>query len=280
MGLSSSPIYDQLPSAVRRERNGQNAVERLAITVVRREIAAMPASLVVQLALWPAEIAGWAREIRASESLVYNMLAGRKPYVRTRQLLAERLDASIGVVDHLIEARRATPSTQRGPLDPVAENPVGPIDWTRPPYERRRDGTNPIERRAVRVVEVDVASMAAATVVGLAMWPESLSAWSRAERFKSSVVWATLAGSPSVPVRDALARRLGVSLRELDALVTEARAASVAYRLPNTAAAPEREVSLATSTAPDADIPRDATPHDAPRRDASLNDAEQLGFGF
>ena len=115
MGFSTPTIYDQLPAATRRERTGQNAIERLAVEVVRREIAAMPASLVVQLALWPDEVAAWAREIRASESLVYNMLAARKPYARTRMQLAERLDGGIGVVDHLIEARRATPARCAAP---------------------------------------------------------------------------------------------------------------------------------------------------------------------
>jgi hypothetical protein len=51
------------------------------------------------------------------------------------------------------------------------------------------------------------------------MWPETLTAWSRAQRLKTSVVWATLAGSPSDPVRDLIARRLGVSLRELAVLI-------------------------------------------------------------
>src|SRR5438067_3274821 len=180
MVFSTPTIYDQLPATTRRERDGHNAIERLAVEVVRREIAAMPASLVVQLALWPDEVAAWAREIRASESLVYNMLAGRKPYARTRMQLAERLDVGIGVVDHLIESRRATTSSRRGPLvTPAAESSEStePIDWSHAPYPRRRDGTNPIERRAVRVVQLDAASMPAASVVGLAMWPESLSSW-------------------------------------------------------------------------------------------------------
>jgi hypothetical protein len=116
--------------------------------------------------------------------------------------------------------------------------------------------------------------MPAATVVGLAIWPESLSAWSRAERLKSSVVWATLAGSPSVPVRDALARRLGVSLRELDALVTDARAVSVARRPPDVRAA------VADALQPD------RAADDAPRRDRRRTarpperDDDQLGLGF
>ena len=232
---TSQPLYDQLPTATRPERTGDNPVERLAVAVVRREIAAMPASLVVQLALWPDDIAHWARDERLSESLVYNMLAGRKPYSKTRARLADRLGVATSILDHLIEARRPQPSSRLGP-DAQAE-PEGldwpPIDWRAPPWPRYREGTNPIERRAVRCVELDVASMPAATVAGLAIWPETLAKWSRRERLKSSVVWATLSGSPSAPVRDALARRLAVSLRDLDALVSLARRVPVA-RLPST----------------------------------------------
>jgi hypothetical protein len=210
----------------------------------------MPASLVVQLALWPDEVAHWARDEKLSESLVYNMLAARKPYARTRARLADRLGVSVAILDHLVESRRPQPTALRGAdaalaawgpapsagradsPPPPTEDPAAwpPIDWSVAPYPRYRDGTNPIERRAVRCLEADVASMPAATVVGLAIWPETLAEWSRRERLKSSVVWATLSGSPSAPVRDALARRLGVSLRDLDALVTTARRAPVARR--------------------------------------------------
>jgi hypothetical protein len=171
-------------------------------------------------------------------------------------------------------------TARRGPEIAPTNAPAPPIDWTMPPYARHRDGTNPIERRAVRVVELDVASMPAATVAGLAMWPESLSAWSRAERLKSSVVWATLSGSPSAPVRDALARRLGVSLRELDALVSDARATSIARRAPA-----ERIVTASESTSRH-EPPADAAP--AQRRRARVRPApparpdpdDQLGLGF
>jgi hypothetical protein len=234
---------DQLPTATRPERTGDNPVERLAVAIVRREIAAMPASLVVQLALWPDDIAHWARDERLSESLVYNMLAARKPYSKTRARLADRLAVPTATLDHLVEARRPQPSSRLGPdavgsddtrdseevpFGPPAEWP--PIDWRTPPWPRYREGTNPIERRAVRCVEVDLASMPAATVVGLAIWPETLAEWSRRERLKSSVVWATLSGSPSAPVRDALARRLGVTLRDLDSLVSLARRVPIARR--------------------------------------------------
>lgn len=218
MALTPPDPITEGPPASRRMRTGTTAIERLAVLAVARDVAAMPASLVAQLALWPDDLAHWARRARLSESLVYNTLAGRKPYTRVRQLLAERFGVGVAVVGQLIDARRVAPTVEREPGDPpTAPDPA--VEWSTPPLPATRDGGNPIERRAVRTVARDVAAMAASTVVGLAMWPETLSAWTRAQRLKSSVVWATLAGSPSEPVRDLLARRLGVSRRELADLV-------------------------------------------------------------
>lgn len=222
-----------------RERDGRNAVERKALYRVRREVAAMPASLVVQLALWPDEIAAWARGEGTHESLVYNMLARRKPYQRVRERLAERLEVPTAVLAHLIDARRPLPYAKRevavvvlgdGPAETASTEP--PIDWAAPPYPLHRDGTNPIERRAIRVVERDVASMPASAVVGLALWPETLADWSRAQQLKASVVWATLAGSPSERIRAELARRLDVTRRDLDDLVATTRTQPSALRVP------------------------------------------------
>lgn len=217
-----------------RTRDGRNAVERQAIALVRHEIAAMPASLVVQLALWPDEIAAWARAEGASESLVYNMLARRKPYVRMRGRLAERLEVPVAVLSHLIDARRPLPSVKRAPGSPLparAADEAEAMDWSRPPFPAVRDGTSPVERRAVRAVEIDVATMPASAVVGLALWPETLAAWSRDQNFKASVVWATLAGAQSDRVRGALAKRLGVSLRDLHDLIVSNRAEPRGNRL-------------------------------------------------
>jgi hypothetical protein len=219
--MSDALTFAALPEPPDRrafERTGRSAVERLAILAVARDVAAMPASLVVQLALWPGDLAHWARAERVSESLVYNTLAARKPYARVRQLLAGRLDVSLAVVGHLIDARRPLPTVQREPGQPLVV-PDPAVDWSEPPFPPVRDGGNPIERRAVRATARDVAAMPASTVAGLALWPETLTAWARAERLKSSVVWATLAGSPSDPVRERLARRLGVSARELATLI-------------------------------------------------------------
>ena len=125
-----------------RERSGRNAIERKAVLRVQQEIAAMPASLVVQLAMWPDHVAAWARAEGTSESVVYNMLARRKPYVRVRQRLAQRLGVPMGMLAHLIEARRPLPAAKRlpepagavgGAAVAVADDAPGPIDWNAPP---------------------------------------------------------------------------------------------------------------------------------------------------
>jgi hypothetical protein len=217
-------LFGRPPAASPRpDRTGRNVIERQAVALVAREIAAMPASLVVQLALWPDEIASWARAEHTSESLVYNMLAHRKPYFRVRDRLAERLGVPVEFLAHLIAARRPLPTAKRGPDDRHDPADGPPIDWGARPIPMHRDGTNPIERRAVRSVEADIAAMPASAVVGLALWPETLAEWSREQRFKSSVVWATLSGSPSERVRGALARRLAVPSAELEALIVAVR---------------------------------------------------------
>ncbi|MFL5576278.1 MAG: hypothetical protein ACJ79S_09965 [Gemmatimonadaceae bacterium] len=254
-------VVGSASSTVVRERDGGNPVERRALARVRREVAAMPASLVVQLAIWPDEIAAWARGEGTHESLVYNMLARRKPYQRVRERLAERLEVPTAVLAHLIDARRPLPFAKREPPrlgDPPPDAGSGepPIDWAAPPYPLHRDGTNPIERRAVRVVERDVASMPASAVVGLALWPETLAEWSREQRLKASVVWATLAGSPSERIRSELARRIDVTRRDLDDLVATARARPSALRVPGPAA------DVSESAVPDGGVGVDVGPPD------------------
>jgi hypothetical protein len=78
----------------------------------------MPASLVVQILLWPEKITDWARDESVTPALVYNMLGGFKPYHALRERLAQRLGVTKGAVDHLIDARRQQPSTRRIPEPP------------------------------------------------------------------------------------------------------------------------------------------------------------------
>ena len=78
----------------------------------------MPASLVVQILLWPEKITDWARDESVTPALVYNMLGGFKPYHGLRERLAHRLGVTKAAVDHLIDARRQQPSTRRIPEPP------------------------------------------------------------------------------------------------------------------------------------------------------------------
>ena len=210
------------PLAARAQRTGTSRIEQRAVARVREHVARMPASLVVQLALWPDELARWARAERIAESVVYNLLAHRKPYLRMRERLAAHLGVQTGylaaLVDGAVEHPTAESSVVARAHQPAADLPELPGQgW------RRRSGTNPLELRAVEVVSREIAAMPAATVVGLAIWPETLTECARGRGFKPSAVWATLAGTPSELVATALARRLDVSVREVVALIEAER---------------------------------------------------------
>ena len=121
---STSSVFDREPSGVplpppsMRDRDGLSALERKALYRVHTELPAMPASLVVQILLWPEKITDWARDESVTPALVYNMLGGFKPYHGLRERLAHRLGVTKGAVDHLIDARRQQPSTRRIPEPP------------------------------------------------------------------------------------------------------------------------------------------------------------------
>jgi hypothetical protein len=260
---------DDAPPVERPPRTGDTRIERMAIARVRTSIAAMPASLVVQLALWPDELARWARAERVAESVVYNLLARRKPYLRIRERLAAHLGVPTGHLAMLVDA------TPQGADEPSAPEPAdGTSGW------RRRSGTNPLERRAVERVEREIAAMPAATVVGLAMWPESLTEWARMRGLHPSAVWATLAGAPSEQVATALARRLDVSVREVIALIEAERRPAGAGGLSATAAAtaPARDAPV-EAPAPRADVV-DAAPEPARASPARPPARDQLSLGL
>jgi hypothetical protein len=102
----------------------------------------MPASLVVQILLWPEKITDWARDENVTPALVYNMLGGFKPYHALRERLAQRLGVTKAAVDHLIDARRQQPSTRRIPEPPpdfVADDVA---------LRTRGSQTNPAESQA------------------------------------------------------------------------------------------------------------------------------------
>jgi hypothetical protein len=95
-------------------RTGVGTIELMAVWRIMRESAAIPASIIVQMALWPVRLSDWAAAEGIEPSVVYNMLAGTKPYRKTRRRLARRLGVEPEAVDALIEHKpiaAATPDT-------------------------------------------------------------------------------------------------------------------------------------------------------------------------
>lgn len=110
------------------QRTGESPVERRALNRLRAELDAMPASLVVQIALWPDKLADWADEQGIDSSVVYNCLGGHKPYHRVRKLLARRLGVEKEDVDELIEAETSEPHSRQPPADPPPASPAPETD--------------------------------------------------------------------------------------------------------------------------------------------------------
>lgn len=210
-----------------RQRDGTSPLERLALARARLDVAAMPASEVVQLALWPDTVAAWARDAGVAPAVAYNLLSRFKPYRRVRELLAHRLDVPTFVVDHLVDAPRPLPADLRvadvATQEPPAIAPPGRVSPTLQ-LPARRDGSNPIERLATWRVATELPALPASLVVQLALFPESLAEWARRRSVAPSMVYGMLAGTQPQPgLREALARRLDVATPVLAALLDAPR---------------------------------------------------------
>ncbi len=235
-------------------RDGRGIVEQRALARLIDEIAAMPASDVVQLLLWPQTVADWARANDVATPVAYNMLARFKPYRRVREHLAVRLEVPAAVIDHLIDAPRPQPAARRAaPADvvipPPEDDPFAPVSPT-VRFAPVRDGTNPLERRAVARARREIAALPASLVVQIAMFPETLAEWSRRCGLHAPLIYATLAGTHRHPtVRDALARRLDVAPSALDHLIDGVRAEPAAFRPP----AARGDLALGDRSAPSED---------------------------
>lgn len=266
-------------------RTGTNPVEQRALARLLADAPAMPASDIVQLLLWPQTLADWARANAIAPAVAYNMLARFKPYRRVRELLAVRLEVPAWVLDHLIDAPRALPSSQRPAsaprLLPPDDAPPEPVT----PTERLpgvRDGSNPLERRAIWHARREIAALPASMVVQLAIFPETLAEWARRRSLPAALVYSTLSGSQRNPrIRDALARRLDVAARDVDALIDGIRPEPRALQPPS----PPLDLALPRSPAPVADGgaaekgdgTEDAPP---PPSDATGGDHRQLDLGL
>lgn len=212
-----------------RERDGRSPLERHAVARLRADVAAMPASDVVQLVLWPQTVAEWARESHVATAVAYNMLSRFKPYRRVRELLAHRLEVPTFVVDHLVDAPRPLPRARAVPRDgddaepappPVPRHPVSPSLQ----LPAVRDGSNPIEQRAVWHVWRELAALPASLLVQIALFPETLADWARRAGVPPSMLYGMLAGTQShAGLREGLARRLDVPRHALDRLVDGTR---------------------------------------------------------
>jgi len=225
-----------------RERTTADPIVRAAVENIHRHIAALSASEVVQLVLFPDSFAAWSAGAGVDESQVANLFRRHRTYVRLRQLLADRLGVPVTILAHLIDADPAVPMSRRPPgfaeimeaagIRPVDERP--PIDWRSPPYPRYRDGTNPLERLALANLSVVVPAMAPSRIVGYALWPESLAGFAaRSKRFTLGSLLTTLSGMRrSDAIESALARRLGIARRDLDAFIGSMKRDPMAAGLP------------------------------------------------
>lgn len=121
-------------------RDGSNPLERIAVERVQVEIAALPASLVVQLALYPETLAAWARRQNVPAPLLYSTLAAGQANQRIRHALAARLGVSPKDVDWLVDAVRPEPQATRPPM--LADAP-GPRTTPTAPSSPASDSTPP-----------------------------------------------------------------------------------------------------------------------------------------
>jgi hypothetical protein len=210
-------------------RLSSDPIVGMAIENVRRNLAALSASEVVQLVLFPEPLSGWAESAGVDESQVANLFRRHRRYRRLRELLAARLGVPIGVLSHLIDAAPAVAVAKRpaGYDAILAESGLGgwakraPIDWSAPPYPSHRDGSNPLERLALASLASSATAMPASRVIGYALWPESLAAFAtRSGRFTLDQLLTTLSGlRRSDAIETALARRLRVTHATLDAFI-------------------------------------------------------------
>ena len=237
------PLRDRLArrlgavSSSRAVRDGTHPLERLAVARVEQHIAAMSASDVIHLAIWPARLADLATRERLAASQISATLRGRpKKYWRVRRLFADQLQVPLEAVSHLIEAPRAPRKTVAPPTPPVDLLLARLADEAAAPAHGRlgreallpqggRDGTNPIERQAVYRVQTEIAAFSASLVAQLALWPETMAQWAEARKFRSADLYTMLAGGQIYPrVLDALAAHWHLTPTVLRHLIAAPRA--------------------------------------------------------
>lgn len=211
-------------------RDGTNSIERMAAHRVIENISALPASMVVQLLLWPAKLATFADRIGRSSAMVYNTLnksVGR-PYRPVRRSLATRLDVPLEAINHLIDATPAPPSSLIPTTPEPTWKPEAPqrpaFDFSMPPAVR--DGTNPLECHAILAFLANLPSLDASTVVQFALWPANLNQFAAALKRDPGHLYHMLHyrhGLTYARDRRSLARALAVSVPALAQLIEAPR---------------------------------------------------------
>jgi hypothetical protein len=224
---------DDLTWRNERERGPADPVVRIAVDNVTRNVAALSASEIVQLVLYPEPLAAWAEDAGVDESQVANLFRRHRIYSRVRQMLADRLGVPLGILAHLVDAAPAAPAHQRPAIHAEVMRAAGlpipdarpPIDWRIAPYPSYREGTNPLERLALANLAVGAGSMPSSRVVGYALWPESLAGFAaRSNRFTLGQLLTTLSGLRRADyIETALARRLQLSRAALERFIASSK---------------------------------------------------------
>lgn len=142
MGTSTASAHASRPA-----RDGENPLERRAVYKLAVDRAAMPASKLVQVLLWPDELAEWARQEGIDSSVLYNTLSGHKPYHDVRERLARRLGVEKRYVDALIDRPPGEPHANRPP-DPPSDWEAASGDPLPPPADRGGYGASGAEPRS------------------------------------------------------------------------------------------------------------------------------------
>jgi hypothetical protein len=235
------------PEVVRQERRAGDPIVLLATGNVAANLAALSASEVLQLALFPDTLTAWAARAGRTSAQVFNMLRRTRPYAQLRIALAQRLQVPVGLVNHLIDAEPAPPAAHRLVDRARVLTDAGlaterierePIAWDRPPYPLYRDGTNPLERLALTRLRIEAPALPGTMLVSLALFPDTIASWARSQGYHFDRVLSSLSGTRRFAYLDtALARRLGVTPDALDAFIRAARREPSAL-IPSADAAP------------------------------------------
>lgn len=225
------------------DRDGTNPVERMALHRISADVAALTASEIVQIALWPTRITELAKLRERSSAILYNTLslANRRRYEPVRKIFVEYLRtvaiargfpevaATIdgAALAHLIEAERVALRDPRPLPAPGRRDQPLPLPAARPfdPADRRRAGHNPIERLALTLLREHLPAQPASIVVQHALGPLYLAEWAARNGTTEGVVYNMLGHRNQFAhpaLRRALAQFLGVSVFALDWLI-EAR---------------------------------------------------------